>query len=162
MAVPAKPEPNQSKAGIDLVRPEWQEPCRQAIKLYGHGYDRKAIAKALCGIMYPHCEAGDAYSSTRAVLRRWESKQWFRDMVWDAAVIELDMSTPEILRGVARKAKKGRVDAAKLALAITGRHNEKEQAVPAAVTINLNSIPRPARMIQEVSEEVAIESVEED
>jgi hypothetical protein len=64
-------------------------------------------------------------------------------MVWQHAVVELDMSTPAILRGVAAKAKRGRVDAAKLALSITGRHQEKSSDIPTAVTINLNGVPRP-------------------
>jgi hypothetical protein len=69
-------------------------------------------------------------------------------MVYENAVVELDMSTPQILAGVKAKAKRGRVDAAKLALAITGRYQEKSSEIPSAVTINLVGIPRPASVVE--------------
>lgn len=165
MAVPARREPEKSAVGVDLIKPEWRALCRRAAKLYGLGYGRGEISKAVAEEMYADKEwlRSDKISKARTTLRRWEEKQWFRDLVWDSAVIELDMSSGQILRGIKNKAKRGRVDAAKLALAITGRHNEKEQAVPAAVTINLNSVARPARQSEIESEAVELaEVVDED
>jgi len=99
----------------------------------------------------------------RERLRSWESRQWFRDAVYETAVVELDMQTPQILRGVAAKAKRGRVDAAKLALSLVGRYNDKETAQPAAVTINLVGVPRPNVQSLKDSDEVELaEIVDED
>jgi hypothetical protein len=104
----------------------------------------------------------DKQKKIRYRLRQWESKQWFRDLVWDAAVVELDMSTPQILRGVAAKAKRGRVDAAKLALGITGRYTDKQDQTPAAVTINLVGVPRPVGRAELTTQSEAIELVDEE
>jgi hypothetical protein len=165
MAVPANLEPKRERTGLDLVRPEWQPIAARAARLYGQGYDRKEISKAVAEAMYEDKEwpREEKVQAARTTLRRWEEKAWFRDLVWDSAVIELDMSTGQILRGIKNKAKRGRVDAAKLALAVTGRYNEKEQAVPASVTINLVGVPRPARQAVEASSDVVLgEVVDED
>jgi len=102
----------------------------------------------------------------RAKLKRWEAKQEFRDMVWDLAVIELDMSTPAILRGIARSAKRGRVDAAKLALEVTGRHVTKGENVAPNIVIAFNDIPRPLRTPVQIAEATVVREdeieVEED
>jgi len=76
-------------------------------------------------------------------LRRWERTPKFRDLVYQVAVVELDMSTPQILQGVANKAKRGRVDAARLALEVTGRHNPKGQEKPTEIHVQIANIPRP-------------------
>lgn len=168
MAVPAKLGENQSPdprtPGIHNLPEEFRPVCLHAAKLYGLGHSRKEIAAVIAEKLYGDREYDreTMMSQARARLRSWESRQWFRDLVWDTAVVELDMAGPQILRGVARKAKRGRVDAAKLALAITGRYKDKDDSQPAAVTINIANIPRPTRQSMEVSSEVAIESVEED
>jgi len=69
----------------------------------------------------------------------------FRDLIYHKAVVDIDLATPEILQGVVKKAKKGRVDAARFALEITGRHNPKGDGVPAQVVVAINGIPRPPR-----------------
>ena len=81
--------------------------------------------------------------AARTKLKRWESQQAFRDLVWELAVVDLDLTTPSILRGVARSAKRGRVDAAKLALEITGRHVTKGDQTAPNITIAFAGIPRP-------------------
>jgi hypothetical protein len=81
--------------------------------------------------------------AARTKLKRWENQQAFRDMVWELAVVDLDLTTPAILRGVARSAKRGRVDAAKLALEITGRHVTKGDQTAPNITIAFAGIPRP-------------------
>jgi hypothetical protein len=145
---------SRSKSLENLVGPRTLEEDSAAIAhaayLFGLGYDRQAVSKAIVDLLYPNSN-GDRpqnLKKTRQRIRNWESKQWFRDMVYDKAVIALDMSTPQILAGVKSKAKRGRVDAAKLALAITGRYQEKSSEIPSAVTINLVGIPRPATVVE--------------
>jgi hypothetical protein len=158
MAGSAQLDTTQRKTGIDLVKPEHRELCLHAARLYGLGHSRKEIAAVIMDKLYKDKEwdREAKMKSARFKLRSWEAKSWFRDLVWDNAVVALDMETPSILRGVARKAKKGRVDAAKLALSVTGRYNEKSVDIPAAVTINLVGISRPERQAVEAGSELAI------
>jgi hypothetical protein len=76
-------------------------------------------------------------------LRRWEYSQEFRDLVYKYAVVDLDMDTPAILTGLAKRAKRGRVDAARLALELSGRHSKEGDAAPVNVTVNLANVARP-------------------
>jgi hypothetical protein len=175
MAVPAIPDPKQSSE-LDLPGPDSPLPADcgvpakdhhavlHAAKLYGLGYDRKQISQVICEILYGDREwpKETKIRTARSRLRSWESRTWFRDLVWDNAVVELDMQTPQILRGIARKAKKGRVDAAKLALSVTGRYTDKDQAVPAAVTINIAQISRPDRQADLQPEEIVLEAEDVD
>lgn len=134
---------------IPEVRPfiEENDPVRtQVAKLYGRGYPRRQIARALCHELCPNSVSRteeQLISTASKKLRRWEMDQSFRDLVWENAVIELDMSTPQILLGVASKGKRGRVDAARLALEITGRHVPKGETPVTNVTIQLANISRP-------------------
>jgi hypothetical protein len=156
---------NKSPVGLELLKPEHREACLHCAKLYGLGHERKEIARVLAAMIYQDKEwdREAKIRSARSRLRAWEAKPWFRDLVWDHAVVELDMKTPQILRGVAAKAKRGRVDAAKLALGITGRYKEKDADVPAAVTINLVGIPRPERQAVGASDELQLgEIIDED
>jgi len=82
-------------------------------------------------------------SSVSKKLRRWEYSQEFRDLVYKYAVVDLDMSTPAILTGLATRAKRGRVDAARLALELTGRHVKDSSDAPVNVTVNLANVARP-------------------
>src|SRR5262252_2387110 len=169
MAVPARLDAEKSSSatvvGLDYLEPEHRDGALHAIRLYGMGYQRREIAKVIADELYGQKEWPREKRISRAGqrLRSWETKQWFRDAVYEAAVVELDMSTPQILRGVAAKAKRGRVDAAKLALSLVGRYNDKETAQPAAVTINLVGVPRPAVQSLKDSDEVELaEIVDED
>lgn len=83
------------------------------------------------------------YLTAKFKLSRWEKEQAFRDMIWEMAVAKLDLQTPLILEGVATKAKRGNVMAARLALEVTGRHNPKGDAVPTQIAIVVNGMPRP-------------------
>jgi hypothetical protein len=83
-------------------------------------------------------------SAARKKLKAWEMQESFRNQVWNHAVVALDMAGPDILLGVGRAAKRGRVDAARLALEITGRHTKDDQQVT-NVTIQLANIPRPSK-----------------
>jgi len=61
-------------------------------------------------------------------------------------MIAADMRTPQIMAGVVQKATEGRVDAAKLALSITGRYTEQGDVQATQVNIVFGAdIPRPNR-----------------
>ena len=141
---------------------------RHCAKLYGQGLNRSQIARAMVKHLATNTERPreQQLQQVRAKLKRWEAKQEFRDMVWDLAVIELDMSTPAILRGIARSAKRGRVDAAKLALEVTGRHVTKGENVAPNIVIAFNDIPRPLRTPVQIAEATVVREdeieVEED
>jgi len=121
-----------------------------AAKLYGRGYSRLQISRILADHMAGPVDtngrtrtAKQKAERARAILRRWERKDEFRDLVYAQAVVKLDMSTPEILSGIAQKAKRGRVDAARLALEVTGRHNPKGEDKPTAIYVQIANVPRP-------------------
>lgn len=165
-AGPAKSSDFEAFSSSPRIKPYRKEAILHAARLYGSGYSRGAVARMIFREYFPHREDDPTYLAKlmRNQLRSYEKTQWFRDMVWDLAVVDLDMSTPQILRGVASKAKRGRVDAAKLALAIVGRYQDKANETPSAVTINLVGIPRPVQAVGSDGNEVleAGEIVDED
>ena len=117
-----------------------------AAKLYGQGFSRAKVARIMLDHLVPNGRdrpEEQRLSQARAKLRRWESDQKFRDLIYHKAVVDLDLATPEILQGVAKKAKRGRVDAARLALELTGRHTPKGEQTPTQVVVAINGIPRP-------------------
>jgi hypothetical protein len=118
----------------------------QAARAYGSGMRRRDIAKALVDVLahtYKDRPLEFRLQIARRRLRAWERNQKFRDYVYNHAITEVDMMAPAILQGVAQRAIRGRVDAARLALEITGRHNPKgEQAAP-TVVIAIDGIARP-------------------
>lgn len=126
---------------------EWDEVRKTAAKLYGRGFKRPQIARALIEWLVPPESAArtdeQKMSQARAKLRRWEMSKEFRDMVYEHAIVDLDMSTPQILVGLSKRARRGRVDAARLALELTGRHSKEDSSGPVAVTINLANVARP-------------------
>ena len=102
----------------------------------------------------------------RTRVRRWSHTEVFRQALWDWSVNELDMATPDILKGIAAKAAAGRVDAARLALEITGRHAPNVDVQPAAIQIVMGGVPRPAiaptvDVVDGDSEEIVDADVEE-
>src|SRR5215469_9690468 len=123
---------------------EWSDVRITAAKLYGRGYKRSQIARALLDHLYPANGAArteeQRLSSARQKLRRWEYSQEFRDLVWQYAVVDLDMDSSAILVGLSRRAKRGRVDAARLALELTGRHSKDSDTAPVNVTVNLANV----------------------
>lgn len=124
-----------------------------AAKLYGQGYERKHIARLMLDHLVPVKTFDDGtprpleqrLSQARTKLRNWEHQQDFRDMVYRLSVVKLDLQTPAILGGIAKKAKKGRVDAARLVLELTGRHNPKGEQAPTQIALVVNGVPRPMR-----------------
>lgn len=170
MAGRAEPVQKRSASVAALPEPldDREVLMRHCAKLYGQGLNRSQIARAMVKHLATNTERPreQQLQQVRAKLKRWEAKQEFRDMVWDLAVIELDMSTPAILRGIARSAKRGRVDAAKLALEVTGRHVTKGENVAPNIVIAFNDIPRPLRTPVQIAEATVVREdeieVEED
>lgn len=174
MAGTAEPAPNQS-SGLDLERheqhpknknrtPYQQEVYEHAAKLYGQGFSRSKVARIMIDHLVPHGKdrpEEQRLSQARAKLRRWETSQEFRDLIYHRAVVQLDLETPEILQGVAKKAKRGRVDAARLTLELTGRHNPKGEQTPAQVVVAINGIPRPTSRSEVRDLEIEGEVVDE-
>jgi len=130
-----------------VVPMEWDEVRETAARLYGRGFSRSQIARALMDYLYPTNGVArteeQKLSHCRKKLRNWEYSQEFRDLVYRYAVVDLDMDTPAILTGLGRRAKRGRVDAARLALELTGRHSKEDAAGPVSVTVNLANVARP-------------------
>lgn len=147
MAGQAEPAPNQSLEASPPV-PERDLVFEHAAKLYGQGWARAKIARIMVNHLVP---AGkdrpleQRLSQARAKLRRWEHTQKFRDLVYHKAVVDLDLDSPKILKGLSKKAQRGRVDAARLAFELTGRHNPKGDQTPTQVVVAINGVPRPAR-----------------
>ena len=153
----ARPDLNAKRAMnaalLGRTRPtkELSELQLAAARAYGSGYTRNQLAKALLEHLTPTSVGrpmAERLKSARKKLKRWEFNQKFRDEVYNTALTGVDMAIPEILAGVTRTAKRGRVDAARLALELTGRHNPKgEQAAP-TVVIAIDGIPRPQEPVQ--------------
>jgi hypothetical protein len=79
----------------------------------------------------------------RERIRTMMLTQAFRDALWDYSMVGLDLATPDIVSGVARKGAAGDVQAARLAFELTGRHAPNSDIQPAQVQIVLGNIPRP-------------------
>jgi hypothetical protein len=138
MAVPADLEPQSSSTAKRRVISTVEH---LAIRLYASGKTRKQVAE----ILKSHLSPGKTRGGAIKKLRMWEETQWFRDAVYDYTMQDMDMAIPQVMRGVAKRAKAGRTDAARLVLEVTGRHNPRgESAAPAVVQINLGGqLPRP-------------------
>jgi len=116
-----------------------------AARLYGQGMPRRDIAVALLDQLVPnghHRPRAERLKQARGKLRDWERDPKFRDLLWSIALIQTDMQTPQIVQGLVAKAKRGRVDAAKLALELTGRYTAKGENQPTQVAVVFNGIQR--------------------
>jgi hypothetical protein len=130
-------------------RPEVQ---KAAVRLFAGGKPRTLVIKLLAPHMYPEEWAENepyALRMTRRKLRAWEESEWFRDAVYNASMVQLDADIPQIMRGMSRRARR-RVDAARLVLEVTGRHNPRgQEQQPAVVQINFGgNLPRPSNRPQ--------------
>lgn len=99
----------------------------------------------------------------RRKLRAWEETEWWRDLVYDAAIELVDADLPTVLKGMRSRARR-RVDAARLMLEVSGRHNPRgEAATPAVIQINLaGAVPRPENRQLDGPEVIEGEVEEED
>lgn len=150
MAGQAQPNENRSldEAPHTPPAPTHDLVFEHAAKLYGQGYARSRVARIMVNHLVPNGRdrpLEQRLSQARAKLRRWEHKESFRDLIYHKAVVDLDLDSPKILKGLSKKAQRGRVDAARLAFELTGRHNPKGDQVPAQVVVAINGIPRPIR-----------------
>jgi hypothetical protein len=80
---------------------------------------------------------------SRTKIRHWLQSQKMRDLLWEETMIGLDLDSPRIVRGISRKAQAGRVDAARLALELNGRHAPQTEVTPAQINIQFGGVPRP-------------------
>lgn len=127
---------------------------------YSQGASVGAIARRYAHHLIPHEQNEDQrLKKARSKVRKWIRTQKFRDAIWSQSVVELDLESPAIHRGLARKAKAGRVDAARLVFELNGRHSPHTEVQPAAINIVLGGIPRPRRAI--ASEDVVEGEAEE-
>jgi hypothetical protein len=104
--------------------------------------------------------AGSKENRQRAA-RRW-TRNWVRDEVFRAALYEwalmqVDLATPQILVGITNKAIAGRVDAARLVLELTGRHAPNSEVQPAQIQIVMGQVPRPTEADIEIGEDEVVE-----
>jgi hypothetical protein len=152
-------EPGKGRRKQTLTRLE-----KTVVELYGRGVRRREVARVLLGHLCPPDGEMTRQERMRVANRRlkaMEERKWFRDRLWDYALLRADLDTPAILAGVVRKAKRGRVDAAKLALGITGRYEERGEVNATQVTVVFGGdIPRPDRTGIE-SQSAAEEHIEE-
>lgn len=149
--------------GLPNAEMSWDAVRETAARMYGQGIKRTVIARALVYYLVPnnrHRPLEQRLAQARSKLRGWEQSKQFRDKVYELAVVQLDMSTPEILLGVAKKAKRGRVDAARLALEVTGRHNPKGDVAPTQVAVVFTGVPRPEDPAPEVQAVKAAKELE--
>jgi len=131
-----------------------------AVELYGRGIERKTAAKMLADLMYGDRKTWDRprrVARARAVLERWEKEPWFRDRLWAMTVVNTDLQTPAVMAGVVKQAKRGKVDAAKLALAVARRHEDKEHGAQANVQVVFAQLPRPDREVPVIEGTVVAE-----
>jgi hypothetical protein len=156
MAGAAEPEANQ-----ELVPMDRDAVRLAAAKLYGQGFDRRQISKAMLKHLTPnHKDATLDHRTRRArnKLRAWERDPAFRDLIWANSLIQADLQSGRIVNGLVQKAKRGRVDAAKLALELTGRYTPKGDATPTQVAIVFGGVARP---VVSTDATVEVEAIEE-
>ena len=104
------------------------------------------IARKFAAQLAPHEANRDKrLKKARTRIRHWMASQKMRDLMWEETMVGLDMDSPRIVRGVSRKAQAGRVDAARLALELNGRHAPQMEVTPAQINIQFGDIPRPRR-----------------
>ena len=120
------------------------------IQSLAKGHALPDVARRLQHQLVPHEK--DRYKrlqKARQRIRRWLGTEKMRDLLWEETMIGLDIDSPQIVRGIARKAKAGRVDAARLALELNGRHSPQAEVTPAQINIQFGNIPRPRRSASE-------------
>jgi hypothetical protein len=117
------------------------------LDLYLQGLTRRKVARLLVDhLARPQQDPKRQLRLATRRLKNMERARWFRDALWERAMIAADLRTPQILKGVVRKAEEGKVDAAKLALSITGRHTEQGDVQATQVNIVFGGdLARPGR-----------------
>jgi len=156
MAVPArgpmKKRVSKQESGIKVVpnpssKPDELTPVQMlVVQGWIRGKKVPELARILQHHLAPHeKDEKKRLKKSRTKLRLWLRTQKMRDAVWNAAIVNADLEAPAIVNGVIRKAKAGRVDAARLALELNGRHAPHTEVQPAAINIVFAGVPRPQR-----------------
>ena len=128
-----------------------------AARLYGQGMRRTEIAAALLDHLVPnglHRPRAVRMRQARRRLKDWEASKEFRDLIWQFGLIQTDLRTGDILHGLVNKAVRGRVDAAKLALELTGRYTPKGEQQPTQVAVVFTGISRSSSVAELVQADV--------
>lgn len=136
---------SDEKASLPEVLDDKQRLREHAAKLYGLGFKRAEIARALLDYLVPDDgrPMDQRMTAARQKVKRWEVQPTFRDMVHERALVALDMQGPNIYEAIGRQAKRGKIDAAKLALELTGRYSPKGDHQPAQVAVVFTGLDRP-------------------
>jgi hypothetical protein len=153
MAVPAR-KPREKPDSDGLVRTIVDSPSNSPVEFtaiqwivvqgWARGVSLAVLARKLEHHIVPHePDPFKRRKKARKRIRDWLGTQKFRDAIYAEAQMLLDLESPAILRGVARKAKAGRVDAARLALELNGRHSPHTEVQPASINITFGGVPRP-------------------
>ena len=120
---------------------------------YARGATLAQISHKYAHAIVPHeADRSIQLKKCRRRLRNWFSTEKMRNIIWSEAQVLLDLESPAILRGVARKARAGRIDAARLALELNGRHSPHTDITPAKVNIVFGGIPRPQDVRMELED----------
>ena len=120
----------------------------RVVQMLARGYTIPEVARKYVEYLVPQEMSRDKkLKRARYKVRSWMMSHKMRDLLWEETMIGLDLDSPQIVRGIARKAKAGRVDAARLSLEMTGRHAPQAEIQPATINIAFGDIPRPRRAI---------------
>jgi hypothetical protein len=123
------------------------------IQHLARGYLLPEVARKFADQLCPHeANREKRMKKARTKIRKWMASAKMRDLLWEETMIGLDMDSPLIVRGISRKARAGRVDAARLALELNGRHAPHTEVTPAQINIQFGDIPRPRRSSDDATE----------
>lgn len=154
MAVPAR-RPDQRKNLPSVPEAKLTPVQSLAAQLMGQGYRVPQVAERMVDYIVQNSRRNRAtrLKMARTRLRRWAKTEEFRAAMHDTAIIQLDLDSPLILQGISKKARAGRVDAARLALELTQRHVPKGDPQPAHVEVIFEGLPRPQRLSEQEKRE---------
>lgn len=118
---------------------------RHCAMLLGQGYTVGQVAERMVDyiVQTSRSTPEKKKKQARTRIRKWRQRQDFRDLVYECTLERLDNETPQMLAGILRKAKAGRVDAAKLVLELTQRHVPRGEPVIPNVQVIFEGVPRP-------------------
>src|SRR5215469_16885817 len=88
----------------------------QAARLFGQGYSVAQVARIMVNHLSPRKDRTHEKRliAARSKLKRWMKAEdpWFRNLVYENAVVKLDLESPKILMGVSKRAQRGNIQAA--------------------------------------------------
>lgn len=132
-----RPGPEEKEAQKQLSKVQ-----KAYVKLRLKNYTQRQASIVLAKHLYP----GDPQRREKAYKKvaQWEQAQWFLDAIWEDAIKWADAQSPSILYGLAKQARRGKVQEAKFLLELTGRYSPDKDKQPAQVNVVIHGIPRPA------------------